>query len=637
LLESDPSEPGAWRCSVFHRGERKWRVGRRAGCVRVVWGGSATQTPSHFSRHDMDVQVDLQRDSDDLFYATFPDARPSPRSALVAAERARIFMPPCTGAAVGRGVKLRGTGSEVKWGATNVRAMAEGQGRKHWRCSQVWCWDNIFAMVDGEMDVEEWEAETEISKGSVEGDTAVAGDRGNQRKCRGGPYKGVGALRWACGDVRRRLHSRMRSGHNKVRRETLGWGPPPASKECGYVSDIQNSQHSIQDQVQLGRFLSSRPLKMWVHRLLRDRRSEGGENEKKSDSSSRMKDVLGVTAPWKVGLIRGSDKAITSLPRCYDSGRDKDRGVVFTLGSETREGPQAMSSLNDSILNTRTEYHSKPVRTHLDVQRLVYADSIRVNKMRGGGWSQLGRAHRGTMPVTDLSYEEDKSLRQFVFIQEIGYRSMETTPLGPIGIRLLHQPTSNTKAPQTAQNLPLKREGTLTNRTRNIAATSGSGSQRGVPRTLRTSTPRKMSRGDGMENPAQNFSQLGPVRHENNSSTHHDHQHFALPPSVPECVQGLLREDEINYMSVAIDPELRVRAGNNPCRLGEEADVATAGVEPTGVSHSRKPRFEPSLSSDHITARLITGFPMVVGPVEPTGLTLRHNLGGGGLFQIFPG
>lgn len=69
-----------------------------------------------------------------------------------------------------------------------------------------------------------------------------------------------------------------------------------------------------------------------------------------------------------MGLIRGPDKAITSLLRSYDSGRDKDGEVVFTLGSETREGPLAMLSLNDSILNTRTEY-SKPVRTHLDVQR----------------------------------------------------------------------------------------------------------------------------------------------------------------------------------------------------------------------------------------------------------------------------
>ncbi|KAJ7928707.1 hypothetical protein B0H13DRAFT_1860283 [Mycena leptocephala] len=49
----------------------------------------------------------------------------------------------------------------------------------------------------------------------------------------------------------------------------------------------------------------------------------------------------------------------------------------------------------------------------------------------------------------------------------------------------------------------------------------------------------------------QTFSQLGP--------------HFALPPSLPDCVQGLLRVDEINYTSVVIDP------------------AATAGVEPTGM------------------------------------------------------
>ncbi|KAJ7887969.1 hypothetical protein B0H13DRAFT_2342148 [Mycena leptocephala] len=54
---------------------------------------------------------------------------------------------------------------------------------------------------------------------------------------------------------------------------------------------------------------------------------------------------------------------------------------------------------------------------------------------------------------------------------------------------------------------------------------------------------------------SQTFIQLGSVRHENSSSTSHDHEGFALPPSLPECVQGLLRVDEINYTSVVIDSE----------------------------------------------------------------------------------
>ncbi|KAJ7478864.1 hypothetical protein B0H11DRAFT_1916546 [Mycena galericulata] len=124
-------------------------------------------------------------------------------------------------------------------------------------------------------------------------------------------------------------------------------------------------------------------------------------------------------------------------------------------------------------------------------------------------------------------------------------------------------PTSDTKAPQKAQSRPLTREGTSTDRTRNVASTSGSGSQKGVPRSLRTSTTPKMS---------QTLIQLGP--HEISSSMRHDHEGFALPPSLPECVQGLLRVDEINYKSVVIDPELRVRVVNNHCRHREETDVA---------------------------------------------------------------
>ncbi|KAJ7918109.1 hypothetical protein B0H13DRAFT_1869746 [Mycena leptocephala] len=128
-----------------------------------------------------------------------------------------------------------------------------------------------------------------------------------------------------------------------------------------------------------------------------------------------------------------------------------------------------------------------------------------------------------------------------------GRDSLEGPPNIPRPVAQLEKvPTSDTKAPQKAQNLPLTREGTSTDRTRNIAATSGLGSQRGVPRSLRTSTTPKMS---------QTFIQLGPVRHESSSSTRHDHEGFALPPSLPECVQGLLRVDEINYTSVVIDPQ----------------------------------------------------------------------------------
>ncbi|KAJ7817488.1 hypothetical protein B0H14DRAFT_3742017 [Mycena olivaceomarginata] len=38
--------------------------------------------------------MELQHDLDELFYATFPNARPSLHSALVEVEHARIFMPP---------------------------------------------------------------------------------------------------------------------------------------------------------------------------------------------------------------------------------------------------------------------------------------------------------------------------------------------------------------------------------------------------------------------------------------------------------------------------------------------------------------------------------------------------------------
>ncbi|KAJ7923212.1 hypothetical protein B0H13DRAFT_2316741 [Mycena leptocephala] len=165
-----------------------------------------------------------------------------------------------------------------------------------------------------------------------------------------------------------------------------------------------------------------------------------------------------------------------------------------------------------------------------------------------------------------------------------GHDSLEEPPNIPRPVAQSEKPTSNTKAPQKAQNLPLKREGTSMDRTRNIRVTSGSGSQRGVPRTLRTSTPRKMSRGDGMESPAQTFSQLGLVRHENNSSTRHDHQRFALPPSLPDCVQGLLRVDEINYTSVVIDPE------TIPVDMAKKQTLAaTAGVEPMGVVRLQPP------------------------------------------------
>lgn len=43
---------------------------------------------------NMKHKMDLHHELDELFYATFPNARPSLHSALVAAEHARMFMPP---------------------------------------------------------------------------------------------------------------------------------------------------------------------------------------------------------------------------------------------------------------------------------------------------------------------------------------------------------------------------------------------------------------------------------------------------------------------------------------------------------------------------------------------------------------
>ncbi|KAJ7502022.1 hypothetical protein B0H11DRAFT_2366957 [Mycena galericulata] len=153
-----------------------------------------------------------------------------------------------------------------------------------------------------------------------------------------------------------------------------------------------------------------------------------------------------------------------------------------------------------------------------------------------------------------------------------GRDSLEGPPTIPRPVAQLEKPTSDTKAPQKAQNLPLTREGTSTHRTRNIASTSGSGSQKGVPRSLRTSTTPKMS---------QTLIQLGPHEigpDEISSSTRHDHEGFALPPSLPECVQGLLRVDEINYTSVVIDPE------TIPVDIAKKRTLAaTAGAEPTAM------------------------------------------------------
>ncbi|KAJ7878930.1 hypothetical protein B0H13DRAFT_1892382 [Mycena leptocephala] len=110
--------------------------------------------------------VDLQRGSDDLFYAMFPDARPSPRSARVAAEHTRIFMPPCTGAAVGRGETQRPACSAQHWVGGQMRGdeCAGDGGRAGAKTLKVHipAFDTIYR-----------QSGTEISKGSVEGDTAV--------------------------------------------------------------------------------------------------------------------------------------------------------------------------------------------------------------------------------------------------------------------------------------------------------------------------------------------------------------------------------------------------------------------------------------------------------------------------------
>ncbi|KAJ7862741.1 hypothetical protein B0H14DRAFT_2575187 [Mycena olivaceomarginata] len=80
---------------------------------------------------------------------------------------------------------------------------------------------------------------------------------------------------------------------------------------------------------------------------------------------------------------------------------------------------------------------------------------------------------------------------------------------------------------------------------------------------------------------SQTLIQLSP--HEISSSTHHDHEGFALPPSVPQCVQGLLRVDETNYTSVVIDPE------KIPVDMAKKRTLlcfgisGTAGKEPTAM------------------------------------------------------
>ncbi|KAJ7809147.1 hypothetical protein B0H14DRAFT_3481716 [Mycena olivaceomarginata] len=75
---------------------------------------------------------------------------------------------------------------------------------------------------------------------------------------------------------------------------------------------------------------------------------------------------------------------------------------------------------------------------------------------------------------------------------------------------------------------------------------------------------------------SQTLIQLSP--HEISSSTRHDHEGFALPPSLPECVQGLLRVDEMNYASVVIDPE------TIPVDMAKKRTLAaTAEAEPTAM------------------------------------------------------
>ncbi|KAJ7862120.1 hypothetical protein B0H14DRAFT_3863202 [Mycena olivaceomarginata] len=200
------------------------------------------------------------------------------------------------------------------------------------------------------------------------------------------------------------------------------------------------------------------------------------------------------------------------------AGRLKAESSVQPLATE-REKFENASSRRSQRLKRQGWEEQEPLHIMQSYATKVPVSSGAPGPSRDSGTSHLQVSIKHKVPGARMTTSHVNP----------GHDSHEGPPTIPRPVAQLEKPTSDTKAPQKAQNLPLTREGTSTDRTCNIAATSGSGSQRGT------------------------LIQLSP--HEISSSTHHDHEGFALPPSVPQCVHGLLRVDETNYTSVVIDPE----------------------------------------------------------------------------------
>ncbi|KAJ7790610.1 hypothetical protein B0H14DRAFT_2625845 [Mycena olivaceomarginata] len=198
------------------------------------------------------------------------------------------------------------------------------------------------------------------------------------------------------------------------------------------------------------------------------------------------------------------------------AGRPKVESSVQLLANE-REKFENVSPRRSQRLKPQRREGQEPLHIMQSYAKKVSVGSGAPGPSRDSGTShlQLSIKHKVSSARTTTSHVNP------------GRDSLEGPPNIPRPVAQLEKPTSDTNAPQKAQNLPLTKEGKSTDRTRNVAATSGSGSQRGVPRSLRASTTPKMS---------QTFIQLGPVRHENTLSTRHDHEGFALPPSLPECL-----------------------------------------------------------------------------------------------------
>ncbi|KAJ7911400.1 hypothetical protein B0H13DRAFT_1875815 [Mycena leptocephala] len=266
-----------------------------------------------------------------------------------------------------------------------------------------------------------------------------------------------------------------------------------------------------------------------------------------SPLAPRLKRMITLTRPMRVQKSKAGEGT---------AGRLKAESSVQPLTNE-REKFENASPRRSQRLKPQGREEQEPL--HI-IQS--YATKVPVGSGAPGPSRDSGTSHLQVSIKRKVS-----SARMTTAHVNPGRDSLEGPPTILRPVAQLEKPTSDTKAPQKAQNLPLTREGTSTDRTRNIAATSGSGSQRGVPRSLRTSKTPKMS---------QTLIQLGP--HEISSSTRHDHEGFALPPSLPQCIQGLLRVDEINYTSVVIDPE------TIPIDMAKKrTSEATAGEEPTAM------------------------------------------------------